>query len=148
MALGLVALLCVALLGSPECRGECETGFGFNGCECRVPTTHKIVGYLDAGAECTVEACNLAYNNCRVCKKVIVEWYPYPDQITTGTALSSSQLNADAIYMDTPEAEPVTVSGTFTYTPPAGTVLPEGREQNLTVHFVPDDPVAYCTPAD
>ncbi len=56
-----------------------------------------------------------------------------PAPIAHGTALDSPQLNA-----------PSTVPGTFTYTPPAGTVLAAGS-QTLSVTFVPSDTVHYTT---
>jgi uncharacterized repeat protein (TIGR01451 family) len=54
-----------------------------------------------------------------------------PADIIYGTALSGTQLNATA---NTP--------GTFTYTPPAGTVLGKGPH-NLHVDFTPTDTVNY-----
>jgi hypothetical protein len=63
----------------------------------------------------------------------IITWTtPLPD-ITYGTALSSTQLNAT-----TP------VSGTFVYTPAAGMVLPAGS-QTLSVAFTPTDGKDYTT---
>jgi len=56
-----------------------------------------------------------------------------PKTITYGTALSPTQLNASS-----------TVAGTFTYTPPAGTILNAGP-QTLTVIFTPTDTVDYTT---
>ena len=56
-----------------------------------------------------------------------------PAAITYGTALSASQLNATA-----------TVPGSFTYMPPAGTVLRAGN-QTLSVKFTPADTVNYET---
>ncbi len=56
-----------------------------------------------------------------------------PAAITSGTALSSVQLNATA-----------NVSGTFVYTPAAGTVLPVGT-QTLTATFTPSDTADYST---
>ncbi|MBV9494714.1 MAG: carboxypeptidase regulatory-like domain-containing protein [Acidobacteria bacterium] len=61
----------------------------------------------------------------------VITWNPAP--ITYGTALGSSQLNATA---NTP--------GTFTYTPPAGTVLNAGN-QTLSVSFVPNDTANYVS---
>jgi len=61
-----------------------------------------------------------------------VTWGP-PAAITQGTALSGAQLNATA-----------SVPGTFSYKPPAGTVLPVGTH-TLTALFTPSDPVAYTT---
>ncbi len=54
-----------------------------------------------------------------------------PTQITYGTALSSTQLNATA-----------NVPGTFAYTPAAGTVLGAGP-QTLSVAFTPTDAIDY-----
>ena len=56
-----------------------------------------------------------------------------PADILSGTALSSTQLNAVA-----------SVLGTFTYNTPAGTVLNEGT-QTLHVKFAPTDTVNYNT---
>ncbi|HUX95513.1 MAG TPA: T9SS type A sorting domain-containing protein [Bacteroidales bacterium] len=61
----------------------------------------------------------------------VITWSD-PDDIEEGTALSTVQLNATA---DAP--------GTFTYTPPAGTILSAGVDQSLYVLFVPDDLVNY-----
>ncbi len=57
-----------------------------------------------------------------------------PAPITAGTALSGTQLNATS-----------PVPGTKTYTPPAGTVLPAGNGQNLTVLLTPNDTANYTT---
>jgi Legume lectin domain/Abnormal spindle-like microcephaly-assoc'd, ASPM-SPD-2-Hydin len=59
--------------------------------------------------------------------------WPTPAPITSGTPLSSIQLNATA-----------NVPGTFVYNPPAGTVLPAGS-QTLSVTFAPTDAVDYTT---
>jgi hypothetical protein len=60
-----------------------------------------------------------------------IDW-PVPAAIVTGTPLSAAQLNASVV-----------VPGTFVYTPPAGTVLPVGNHQQLSVSFTPDDSVDY-----
>jgi hypothetical protein len=62
----------------------------------------------------------------------VLSW-PTPLPITQGTPLSSLQLNATA-----------SVPGTFTYNPPAGTVLPAGSH-SLSATFSPDDTVLYST---
>ena len=59
-----------------------------------------------------------------------IKW-PNPVPITYGTPLSSTQLNATA-----------SVPGTFTYTPPAGTVLTVGS-QTLSAIFAPADSTNY-----
>lgn len=62
--------------------------------------------------------------------------WPTPAPIGYGTALSATQLNA------VPEAG---VTGTFTYTPAAGAVLPAGPAQTLSFTFTPDDSAHYAT---
>jgi hypothetical protein len=56
-----------------------------------------------------------------------------PAALTYGTALSSTQLDAST-----------SISGTFVYTPAAGTVLSAGT-QTLSVTFTPDDTTDYTT---
>ena len=56
-----------------------------------------------------------------------------PADITYGTALSATQLNAVA-----------GVPGSFSYSPPAGTVLNAGANQTLSVNFIPNDTVHYA----
>jgi hypothetical protein len=56
-----------------------------------------------------------------------IDW-PIPADITYGTALGSTQLDAAT-----------SVAGTFTYTPAAGTVLKAGAGQMLSVSFTPTD---------
>src|SRR6185503_2841969 len=55
-----------------------------------------------------------------------------PADITYGTALGASQLNATA-----------SVPGTFVYTPASGTVLSAGDQQTLSVSFTPTDTAKY-----
>src|SRR5205823_2413985 len=57
-----------------------------------------------------------------------------PADITYGTALSGTQLNATA-----------SVPGSFVYTPAAGTVLPAGANQTLSTTFTPTDTTNYTT---
>jgi len=57
-----------------------------------------------------------------------------PADITYGTALSSTQLDATA-----------SVPGAFTYTPAVGTVLHAGNGQTLSVTFTPTDTTDYAT---
>ena len=59
--------------------------------------------------------------------------WPIPRVIASGTALSSSQLNAQA-----------SVPGTFVYTPAAGEVLTAGRH-TLSATFTPTDVAGYTT---
>jgi RHS repeat-associated protein len=62
----------------------------------------------------------------------IITWAP-PANISPGTALSATQLNATA-----------NVAGTFVYSPILGTVLPAGL-QTLLVTFTPNDTADYNT---
>ncbi|HLJ44398.1 MAG TPA: FG-GAP-like repeat-containing protein, partial [Bryobacteraceae bacterium] len=63
----------------------------------------------------------------------VVTWNS-PASIVSGTALSGTQLNATA-----------NVPGVFAYTPTAGTVLPVGNNQTLSVLFSPTDSTDYTT---
>jgi cyclophilin family peptidyl-prolyl cis-trans isomerase len=65
--------------------------------------------------------------------KPTVHW-ANPSAIGYGTALSSSQLDATA-----------SVPGTFTYSPPLGTVLGAGAGQVLSVTFAPSDSADYTS---
>jgi poly(beta-D-mannuronate) lyase len=57
-----------------------------------------------------------------------------PGDMRYGTPLSSAQLNATA-----------NIAGTFTYNPPAGTILPLGANQILSVIFTPLDAASYSS---
>jgi hypothetical protein len=61
----------------------------------------------------------------------VITWQN-PQDITYGTALSATQLNAAA-----------SVTGALSYTPVAGTVLHAGTAQALQVSFTPDDSLNY-----
>jgi hypothetical protein len=63
----------------------------------------------------------------------VITWQA-PANITQGTPLSSTQLNARA-----------DVAGAFVYSPAAGTVLPAGAGQTLSAAFTPADTVHYTT---
>jgi len=60
-----------------------------------------------------------------------------PVDITYGTALSGTQLNATATYNST------NVPGTLAYTAPAGTYLSAGNSQTLSVTFTPTDTTSF-----
>jgi hypothetical protein len=60
--------------------------------------------------------------------------WPNPAAVQFGSALGAMQLNAAA-----------NVSGTFTYSPPAGTVLPVGSSQVLSTVFTPADQANYVS---
>ncbi len=71
-----------------------------------------------------------------------VSWVD-PAEITYGTALSAAQLDATAAWMVDGVTGPV--AGSFTYTPAAGTVLPVGSHESLSVVFTPTDSTDYTT---
>jgi MBG domain (YGX type)/Carboxypeptidase regulatory-like domain len=71
----------------------------------------------------------------------VINW-ANPSAISYGTPLGASQLNAAA----TLGAGGPAVSGTYVYTPAAGTVLNVGNGQTLHVDFTPDDTLNF-TPA-
>ncbi|HET7433686.1 MAG TPA: MBG domain-containing protein [Thermoanaerobaculia bacterium] len=66
------------------------------------------------------------------CKATPTVTWSDPADITYGTPLSGTQLNATA-----------SVPGTFTYAPAAGTVLNAGANQALSVDFAPADSAHY-----
>ena len=70
----------------------------------------------------------------------ILTW-PTPAAIAVGTPLSSTQLDASASIYG------VSLPGTYTYTPAAGTVLAAGT-QTLNVLFTPNDTTDYTTATD
>jgi hypothetical protein len=72
--------------------------------------------------------------NVTVAKATPVISWGAPADIVYGTVLSGTQLNATA-----------SVPGTFAYTPAAGTVLPAGAGQTLSVTFTPTDTANYAT---
>ena len=71
----------------------------------------------------------------------VVSWTT-PGNITYGTALGVTQLNATAV-----NASSATVVGTFVYSPVSGTVLNGGNNQVLSVLFTPASSDNYTTPA-
>jgi hypothetical protein len=66
----------------------------------------------------------------------VITW-SNPADISYGTPLSSTQLNATAA------ANGATLSGSFRYGPPSGTVLPPGTAHLLRVTFLPTDIADY-----
>ena len=66
----------------------------------------------------------------------VVTW-SNPADITYGTALSGTQLNATS----------GGVAGTFAYTPASDTVLNAGTSQTLSVQFTPTDTTNFATPS-
>jgi len=66
-----------------------------------------------------------------------------PAAIAYGTALSASRLGATASW--TVDGKTVNVLGTFTYSPPAGSLLDVGSNQTLSVSFEPLNTADYTT---
>ena len=64
-----------------------------------------------------------------------------PADITYGTALGDTQLDATATGIDG-----TSLAGTFAYTPAAGTVLGTGKGQTLSTTFTPTDTTDYTSP--
>ena len=62
-----------------------------------------------------------------------------PADITYGTALDGTQLNATATYNST------NVPGTFAYSPDTGAVLNAGNNQTLSVTFTPTDTTGFLS---
>src|SRR5205814_2448858 len=72
----------------------------------------------------------------------LINW-SNPADITYGTALSGTQLNATA----TKPNDGSSVAGNFTYNPASGTVLNAGANQTLATNFAPTDTANYNAPA-
>ncbi len=75
----------------------------------------------------------------------IITW-ANPADITYGTALSATQLNATSSW--TVGGVSGSVAGTFTYTPLAGTVLTSGTGHTLSVTFTPTDTTDFKSASD
>ncbi|MGD0546349.1 MAG: hypothetical protein ABR991_00800 [Terracidiphilus sp.] len=71
-----------------------------------------------------------------------IQWTPRSLWIAVGTPLSTSQLNATATSSDDP------VTGTFNYSPAAGTSFNSPGLQKLSVTFTPADTADYTTSTD
>ena len=69
----------------------------------------------------------------------VITWTPTTPTLSYGTALGIDQLNAIA-----KDAAGVEIQGTYTYTPPSGTLLDVGRH-TLTVLFTPAVTATYTT---
>jgi len=91
-------------------------------------TPDNSSGYTGASGSTTI----------RVVKATPVLNWPTPAAIPVGTALSAVQLDATASFQGSP------LPGTFTYTPPAGTVLSKGLH-TLKVLFTPSDTADFKT---
>jgi hypothetical protein len=94
-----------------------------------------VSGALDANYTITFVGGILTVTN----KTVPTITWAKPAAIVYGTALSSTQLNASA--SDNGQA----VGGTYSYSPPVGTVLQAGNAQELHVVFTPADTTTYVS---
>jgi hypothetical protein len=103
----------------------------------RIPAGSLAIGTNTLTVTYTPDAASSSiYNSASGSTSVSVQGYPVitwptPATITYGTPLSTVQLDATA-----------SVTGSFTYVPPAGTVLNAGS-QTLTVNFNPSDTTDY-----
>jgi hypothetical protein len=106
--------------GTVECIGPVVSGTNLNTSE---PGTYTftVTARDAAGNQSTAEA------RYAIIKRIPIVYWSNPSAITYGMPLSSIQLNASA-----------NVPGTFTYNPPAGTILSTGT-RTLSVTFVPND---------
>ena len=99
-------------------------------------STSPVGSYSIVAARGTLAASNYTFSfangTLTVAKATPAITWNNPADITIGTALSATQLNASA-----------SVPGTFVYTPPSGTVLPAGNGQTLRADFTPTDATNY-----
>ena len=105
---------------------------------------------LNAGAGQALQVDAAATANYNAASKIVhiniskatptVNW-SNPADIVYGTVLSGTQLNATFTWVVSASA--VTVGGTATYTPAAGTLLGAGPGQSLSLNFAPVDTTNY-----
>lgn len=95
-------------------------------------TAHAGVSLTGADLDNLVAYLRQLDDTPSVVTPAVVSW-PAPAGIVYGTPLGPVQLNATA-----------DVPGTFVYTPAAGTVLPAGNSQTLSVTFTPADLGRYA----
>lgn len=96
-------------------------------------TLSSYAGTLTATLSSATFSTNPSFTDDAIYQQAPAIAWATPAQIVYGTPLSSVQLDAST-----------TVAGVFTYTPPAGTVLPVGQ-QTLSVSFAPTDTTDYTT---
>jgi probable HAF family extracellular repeat protein len=110
-------------------------------------TTSSVGPYPITVSQGTLSAADYTFNfvngTLTINKATPVITWSNPADITYGTALSSTQLNPAA----TNPNDSSSVAGSFSYTPPAGTVLHAGNGQTLRADFTPTDTTNYNTPA-
>ncbi|MGA2848675.1 MAG: FG-GAP-like repeat-containing protein [Terracidiphilus sp.] len=101
--------------------------------------TAPLTGVFTAGETIFAEGTSQTLNEVVNQATPTLNW-PNPAAIAYGTPLGTNQLTATAVIPGTSTPLP----GTFTYTPPAGTILPAGS-QTLSVTFVPTDSTDYMS---
>jgi DNA/RNA endonuclease G (NUC1) len=100
-------------------------GYGFTN------WTGNVASANNPSTTITMNAPQSVTANFHALVKPAITW-PTPADIVFGTELSASQLNATT-----------NVAGSFSYTPPAGTVLNAGSGQTLSTTFTPSDTNNY-----
>jgi hypothetical protein len=103
-----------------------------NGSVTFTPTSLGPASFSYTDTDANSDASTIATVSLIVKRATTITW-ANPVDITYGTPLSSTQLNATA-----------SVPGTFTYSPGAGTLLNAGNGQILTVTFSPSDSADYA----
>src|SRR5206468_3004874 len=106
-------------------------------------TVSGSTAHITGAGSCTITASQAGDSNysavstsvlLNIGKATPVITWNNPADITYGTALGGTQLNATA-----------STAGSFTYTPSTGTVLNVGNGQTLHVDFTPTDTANYNT---
>jgi PKD repeat protein len=112
---------------------DCATTTTISGIGCNGETYYYrvVLTVKDSAGLSTTKEMRL-YPDCG--RQVPIITWNDPAPIFLGTPLSSVQLNATA-----------NTTGTFVYIPPAGTILPVGSGQVLTVSFTPTDTNVYIS---
>lgn len=107
------------------------------------PSGTVLSGGLNQTLNTTFTSGNPAYANGIANAQVSVlytpniVWNPSPSTLIYPTALSSAQLNAQALQID----NTTPVAGFFSYLPSSGTVLDPGLNQTLHTTFISTDPI-------
>jgi sugar lactone lactonase YvrE len=125
--------------------GASSFGVLTEGSSCLLPIsfTPTVVGTINGFLSIIDNSLNAASPGAYATQKIslsgtgtpkipVIQW-SNPAPITYGAPLTATQLNASS-----------PVPGTFSYSPPQGTILPAGQ-QVLSVFFTPNDTVNYTT---
>jgi hypothetical protein len=123
--------------GGPE---TCEITLSGGSGECALVLTvtgSRTLRATYAGGASFAGSMDTEPQDVRAARQSVTISWPTPADITYGTALGATQLNASA------SAGGQAVAGSFSYTPAAGTVLNAGSAQTLRADFTPSDPDSY-----